>query len=139
MTGFGLNDVALLILRLGAAALLFAGHGWPKITHFAERAATFADPIGVGSTVSLGLVVFAEVFCSVLVTLGLLTRVAVIPVLIFFVIALFHHAPDPWAKKELVLIFALPFLAILIAGPGRISVDEVRERGRTRKAMMLGR
>jgi uncharacterized membrane protein YphA (DoxX/SURF4 family) len=55
------------------------------------------------------------------------------------VIALFHHAPDPWAKKELVLIFALPFLALLIAGPGRISVDWARDRARIRRAINLER
>lgn len=139
MNRFGLTDIALLVLRLGAALMLFLGHGWPKIANFAERSATFSDPLGVGSTVSLGLVVFAEVFCSMLVSIGLLTRLAVVPILIFFVVALFHHGDDPWAKKEFVLLFALPFLALLLAGPGRISVDDALERRRTRNTMMMGR
>lgn len=133
-------DVALLLLRLGAAALLLGGHGWSKLTHFSERAATFPDPIGVGSTTSLGLVVFAEVGCSLLVALGLLTRLAVLPILVFLGVAFFiQHAHDPWPRRELALIYAVPFLTLLLAGPGRISVDAALGRARLRRAMAMHR
>jgi putative oxidoreductase len=133
-------DFGLLLLRIGAAALLFLAHGLPKLAHFASRSATFADPLGVGSAVSLGLVVFAEVLCSILVAIGLLTRWAVVPILIFFAVALFiQHAADPWAKKEMVILYALPFLVLLLAGPGRLSVDAAMERGRLKRTMSLER
>jgi putative oxidoreductase len=119
-------DVGLLILRIGAASLLLYGHGIPKLLHFAERAAGFSDPLRVGSPISLTLVVFAEVLCSGLVLLGVATRFAVIPILIFFAVAAFiQHAPDPWPKKELALIYATPFLALLFTGSGRYSLEHL--------------
>jgi putative oxidoreductase len=127
--------LGLLILRLGAGSLLLFAHGWPKLAHFPERWTKFADPIGVGSGPSLALVVFAEVLCSLLVMLGLFTRLAVLPILGFFSIALLiQHAHDPWPKKEFVLIYAVPFLALLAAGAGRYSLDHRLAERREKRA-----
>ena len=71
------------------------------------------------------LVIFAEVLCAGWVVLGAATRLAVTPIIFFFAIALFvDHAQDPWPKKELTLIFATPFVALLFTGPGRFSIDQ---------------
>ena len=103
--------------------------------HFAEWAPTFPDPLGVGSTISLALVTFAEVFCAVAVVLGLLTRLAVLPLIGFFAVAFFiHHAHDPWSKKELAVVYAVPMIALLFTGPGRYSLDELLTRWRARRA-----
>ena len=32
-------SLGLLVLRVGAGVMLIAGHGWPKLVHFSERAA----------------------------------------------------------------------------------------------------
>lgn len=115
MASFG-----LLLLRVGAGALLLYGHGWAKLTHFSERAARFADPLHVGTPASLALVVFAEVFCSVAVALGLFTRLAVVPLLIFFAVAIFIQDPHgSFDDKELALLYAVPFLTLLFTGGGR--------------------
>jgi putative oxidoreductase len=129
------NDVArsigLLVLRIGAGGLLLYGHGWGKLMHFSERAATFANPIGLGPTTSFALVVFAEAACAALVMIGLLTRLSTIPLIIFFAVAGFiQHAADPWAKRELAFIYAVPFAALLFTGPGRFSIDAALRRPR---------
>ena len=117
-------SVGLLLLRLGTGALLLFAHGWPKLLHFQERLTNFADPIGMGPQVSFVLVVFAEVVCSILVMLGFLTRLAIVPLLIFFMVAAFvQHLPDPFGRKELPLLYAVSYLTILITGPGRYSLD----------------
>lgn len=124
-----LQSAGLLILRLGAAGLLLYGHGWTKLMQFSEQAEKFADPIGVGPTASFALVVFAEVLCSLLVILGLATRLAAIPVIIFLTVAFFiQHAADPFAKKELALVYLVPFLTILFTGGGGFSLDAVMSR-----------
>lgn len=126
-----LQDLGLLALRVGTSALLFYGHGWPKLAKFSERLTTFADPLGVGSPISFGLVLFAEVVCATLVAVGLATRFATVPLLIFFAVAFFiQHADDPFKSKELALVYAVPYLALLIAGPGRYSLDARWGRGR---------
>lgn len=119
-----LASFGLLILRVGAGSLLLVNHGWGKLMNFSERATRFSDPLHVGSPASLALVVFAEVFCSIAVILGLFTRLAVIPLLIFFTVAIFiQHAADPFHKKELAILFAVAFLALLCLGSGRFALD----------------
>jgi putative oxidoreductase len=104
--------------------MLFLGHGWAKITHFAEQAGQFPDPLHIGSVPSFTLVVFAEVFCSSLVAMGLLTRWAATPIVIFMLVAGFiQHAHDPWSRKELAFMYLAAFLPLLFTGPGRFSID----------------
>jgi putative oxidoreductase len=119
-----LESIGLLLLRLGMGALLLIGHGWPKLMHYQQRSGSFADPIGLGPAASFALVVFAEVFCAALVMLGLLTRLAAVPIVIFLGVAFFiHHAHDPWAQRELALLYLLPFLTLVFTGAGRFSLD----------------
>jgi putative oxidoreductase len=126
--------IGLVVLRLGAGGLLFLGHGLPKLLDYNTRASRFADPIGLGPELGFALVVFTETVCSLLVAFGVFTRFTVIPPLVFFAIAgLIHHADDPWNRRELAFLFAVPFLALLFAGAGRWSFDGWwRERWRKR-------
>jgi putative oxidoreductase len=120
------TSLGLLTLRLGAGLLIMVGHGWGKLSNYSTMVDQWADPIGLGSAVSLSLAVFAEFFCSIAVTLGFLTRAAVIPLLVTMLVAAFIvHGDDPFQKKELALLFLTPFLALLLAGPGRFSLDAV--------------
>jgi len=122
-------DFAPLILRLFAGGLLIYGHGWGKLVNFGERAASFPDPIGLGPTLGFTLVVFAEVACSTLVILGLFTRFATVPPLVFFAVAAFvQHAHDPFPKRELPLLYLAVFAAVALFGPGRFSIDGLRGR-----------
>ena len=119
-----LASFGLLILRVGAGSLLIVNHGWGKLMNFSDRATRFSDPLHVGSPASLALVVFAEVFCSIAVILGLFTRLATIPLLIFFAVAIFiQHAADPFPEKEKAMLFAVAFLALLCLGGGRFAMD----------------
>lgn len=125
------NAWGLLFLRVSAAALLFAGHGLDKVLHLSERAGSFPDPIGIGSATSLLLAVFAEAVCTVLVLLGLLTRLAVLPIITtLLVAALVVHSDDPWSKREFALLYAIPFLTVLLMGPGTFSLDALRSQRR---------
>jgi putative oxidoreductase len=134
-----LHEVGLLLLRAGFGLGLMLGHGWAKLSHFSESAATFPDPIGLGSQLGFTLVVFAEFFCAGAVAMGLLTRLATVPVLINMGVALLVvHAADPWKVKELAFVYLLGFLCVTLLGPGRLSLDEllrrVLSRGREAKA-----
>jgi putative oxidoreductase len=120
-------DLGLLILRTGAGLALMT-HGWPKLQNFGERAPKFADPFGIGPEISLGLVVFAEFFCSLLLVLGLYARLALIPLIINMgTIVFMVHGSDPFAKKELAVLFLISFVSLFFTGPGKYSIDGFRK------------
>jgi putative oxidoreductase len=115
-----------LLLRVGAGSLIMIQHGLNKLMHFADKAPRFADPFHIGSTTSLALVVFAEFFCAAFVILGLFTRLACIPLIIAMSVALFSaNKGEFFGKGELSGIFLVCFLAILVMGPGKVSMDRL--------------
>lgn len=117
------GDLALLILRL-QVGLLMLTHGYPKLTNFSDRMNQFADPFGLGPTVSLALVVFAEFFCSILLIIGWKVRLAVIPLMITMLVVIFYaNWDDPFGRKELPLMYLLTYLVLFITGAGKYSVD----------------
>lgn len=117
-------DLALLILRLGVGGLMLT-HGTPKLLRlFGSEEIVFADPFGVGMGISLALAVFAEFICSILVIIGLGTRLAVIPLIVTMCTAAFIiHASDPFQRKEMALVYLLIFVVLLITGAGKHSLD----------------
>lgn len=121
-----LRDAGLLVARLGLGGMMAGGHGWGKLTSFAEKHETFSDPIGVGPTLSMALAVFAEFFCSIFLMLGFATRFAAFNLWFTMTVAAFIvHAPDPFGRKELALVYWFSFLLIMLAGPGRFSLDRL--------------
>ena len=116
-------NLAMLILRVGAGILMM-NHGYDKLVHFSEYTKHFMNFAGLGPTVSLALVVFAEFFCSIFLILGLFTRFAAIPLLIDVVVAVVKgHDMKIFSEGEHASLFVLVFLVILLLGPGRVSVD----------------
>ncbi|KPQ19391.1 MAG: putative oxidoreductase [Algoriphagus marincola HL-49] len=117
------KNLALLIIRLGAGGMMLT-HGIPKINRLMADEVKFADPFGLGPTVSLALATFAEVGCAILVMIGFKVRLAAIPLIITMLTAAFYaHWDDPFGKKELPLLYLICFLALLIQGGGNISID----------------
>ena len=121
-----LNDLGILLLRVSAGGMMFLFHGWDKIAHYSEKAASFPDPLGVGAGVSLGLAAFAEGICSVFVILGLATRFASLSLLITMLTAgVMVHAADPWNVKEPAMLYAVCFAVLILFGAGEISLDRI--------------
>lgn len=122
------EDLWLLLMRVGAGAALLT-HGYPKFLKLVNGNFQFGDPIGIGVHASLVIAVIGEFLCSILVILGLFTRIAVIPQMLMMLVIIFVvHGADPFNKKELPLMFFLIFGALLILGPGRYSIDAFRRR-----------
>lgn len=118
------KDIGLLVLRLGIGLLMLFGHGLAKLTGFDSLSGSFPDPIGVGAQSSLLLAVLTEVFFSVLLALGLLSRPAALGLLTTMLVAAFIvHGDDPFARKEMALLYALSYITLLLTGPGRFSLD----------------
>ena len=116
----------LAILRVGLGLGMVLGHGWPKLANFSARAATFADPLGLGSPLSLALIVFAEVLCAGLIVLGVFTRLASIPLLFGMAVVVFNiKGGDILGEGELAAVYGLGFLALLVGGGGNLSLGRM--------------
>jgi putative oxidoreductase len=119
------KDLALLILRIAFGLSMFYGHGAGKIGRlFGGEEIKFADPFGLGPVASLALAAFAEAICSILVTLGLFTRWALIPLIITMGVAFFMvHISDEFSRQEKAILFGVTYIALFITGPGKLSLD----------------
>jgi putative oxidoreductase len=117
------TDFGILLLRLTFGGL-FIYYGYSKLANYDQILPMFGDIIGIGSQLSLNLVIFAELFCGIFVTVGLLTRASVIPILITMTVAYFiAHANDPFsAKGQAFTLWCLSFV-VFVFGSGRFSVD----------------
>ncbi len=119
-------DFALLILRVWLGLSMLVLHGWGKLMGIRNGGSGFPDPLGVGSTLSLSMAVFAEVVCAALLVLGLATRFAALVLIILLVVAfaMVHGTKlSGPGNGELAFVYLAGFLAIFLAGPGRLSID----------------
>ncbi|MBB4805351.1 putative oxidoreductase [Chryseobacterium defluvii] len=123
------KDIILLIVRvfIGFAML---SHGFPKLQMLLDGGKIeFYDFLGMGTQFSLILTVFAEFVCSILLILGLFTRVALGFLIFTMIIAGFVvHGADPFEKREMSLIYLAVYLLLMTFGAGKISVDHLIER-----------
>jgi len=115
----------LLAFRVLFGVLLLT-HGIQKWMNFSEMSATFPDPLGVGSNISLGLAIFGEVACSIGFIFGAFYRLVLIPMVFTMIMAFFViHVGDPFAAKELAFVYLVVFVIMFIAGPGKFALDRL--------------
>ena len=121
----GAFNTAILLLRL-VLGILMMHHGYQKLMHFSDIQGKFMNFMGIGTTASLALVVFAEFFCSMFLILGLFTRFAAIPLIIATAVMIFKaHSGDVFGDGEMATLYFTGYVVLLLVGPGRISVDSM--------------
>lgn len=119
----GAFNFAMLLLRFGVGVLMMH-HGYQKLVGFGDMQHKFVNFLGLGQTISLSLVVFAEFFCSLFLIIGLFTRLSVLPLIVTMCVALFQaHKGDFFGDGQAATLFLCAYLCILTVGPGKISVD----------------
>jgi len=123
------TDLGFLTLRVFFGGMLFFRHGWAKLINFSQVSTGFPDPLHVGAKVSLGLAVFAEVFCALCVCVGLATRIACIPLIVTFLVVTFLVlASTPVGQRELAMMYLAAFSVIALIGPGNFSLDHMMKK-----------
>jgi len=120
--------LGLLAIRLMAGTSLLLKHGLEKVQHFGMMAAHFPDPLHIGATTSLVIAMISDFVCSILIVLGLATRWAAAWSFMNILVAwaFIHHfmffgrGAD---HGELILLYLAAMLTLVLAGPGKYSVD----------------
>ncbi|HMJ47404.1 MAG TPA: DoxX family protein [Ferruginibacter sp.] len=121
----GAFSAAMLFLRLISGILILNG-GYYKLTHFSEIQPKFINWLGIGTTASLSLVVFAEFFCAIFIILGLFTRLSSIPLIVTMCVVIFQvDKGNVFGDAQLPTLYLAAFLTLLLVGPGRVSVDNM--------------
>lgn len=125
------TNLVLLLMRLGFGGMMCFGHGWDKIQKFGGTPSTFPiDPLKMGASLSFYATAATEFGCALLVVMGLLTRVACVPLIFAMCIAFFKvhggqltFVPAGGASEPAV-VYVLAFGVVLLGGPGKFSFDQ---------------
>jgi putative oxidoreductase len=123
------DDIGKLVLRLTLGVLMLL-HGIAKITRGTGGVERMLEGIGLPGSIAFGVYV-GEVLAPVLVIIGFYARVGagIMVVNMLFAIVLAHRADvflltktGGWAL-ELQAFFLFTALALMLMGPGRLSVN----------------
>lgn len=127
-----LRSVALLLGRL-AVGLLFLSTGWGKVHDIGKVTEFFASLHIPAPGFHAVLVGWTELLCGAALVLGLLTRLAAIPLVVSMVVAILtakraelHGLFDLVGFEETTYLVMLSMIAVL--GPGDISLDHLLTR-----------
>ncbi len=120
-----LTSMALLVVRLWFGLAMLFNHGFDKFAHFKDLVGTFPDPLGLGQEASLMMVIFAEVLGSLLLTVGLFTRVAAAVLVIDMFVAFLMVHKTAMQGGELAFLYLAGYVTLLIAGGGLFSLDTI--------------
>ena len=116
-------DSAILFMRIFIGAMMLT-HGIGKLQNYNATVNSFPDPLGIGSAVSFAIITFVEVGCSVLIIMGLFTRLATLPLIFGMFVATFIAFPDKsFAAGELSFVYMGIYIMLLISGGGRYAID----------------
>lgn len=132
--GLTFTNMARLFIRL-FTGVMFMQFGIRQMAHFNELAPTFYPALGMSGETTLIVMIMIEIICSTLIILGLFTRFAIIPPFVSMVIA--EHVIMQYYSAEgvaqlyslqagfLPIMFMGIFIFMMIAGPGKISLDYI--------------
>lgn len=120
-----MHSTLSLLLRIMVAGAMLT-HGIPKLLSFTTLSQTFADPLGVGHSTSLFMVIMAEIGCSILVGVGLLTRLALLALIFNMAVAfVVSGGLTTFGSGEMAFVYLVVYVAVFAVGAGRYSVDRL--------------
>lgn len=129
-----LAGLAPLVVRV-IVGVIMAAHGLQKLAGGPGNFGGFLAQMGVPAPTPMGYVVtFVELVGGILLILGLFSRLAALLLTIDLVVAillvkvnigLIAPADQPGTGAELDLALIAGFLVVLLAGPGRLSLDYI--------------
>lgn len=127
-----LDWLALLLGRL-AVGLLFVSTGWGKV-HNIPKVTMFFESLHIPAPgFHAVLVGWSELLCGSAIVIGLLTRLATVPLIVSMIVAILtaklpdiHGIFDLVGADEFTYLVVLVMLAVL--GPGRVAIDHAFAR-----------
>lgn len=133
LTGFTYTNMARLFMRL-FVGIMFMQFGIRHLVNYNELITTFPTVLGMSHAAALNIMIIIELLCSMMIILGIFTRLAVIPPMFSMIAAEYYilhdmlpnlpvYGLDSTDPGYLPIMFIGIYLFILLAGPGKISLD----------------
>ena len=133
LTGYTYTNLGRLFMRLFVGIMLLQ-FGIRHLVNFDLLSDTFPAVFSMSSTTSLVLMIIIEAVCSLLIMVGFLTRLSTIPPIIAMCCAEYYilhdmvpnlpvYGLDSTDPGYLPIMFIGIYIWMLIAGPGKISLD----------------
>ncbi|MDO4970640.1 MAG: DoxX family protein [Bacteroidales bacterium] len=126
--GHTYTNLSRLFLRL-FIGLMFCLVAIRQIIHVSEIAPQFEGILSLESEISIVVIAITELLCAAFIMLGFLMRVALVPSIAIMAYAEYlvfspNISPNVFAfSPGYPVMFLGVFLFLLLAGPGKISVD----------------
>jgi hypothetical protein len=132
-TGYTYSNMARLFIRL-FVGIMFMQFGIRHLVNYSQMSADFPTVFGLSSPTCLILMIIIEIVCSLFIMVGFLTRLSTIPPILSMFAAEYHilhnlvphysiYGLDSIQPGYLPVMFIGIYLYILLAGPGKISLD----------------
>jgi putative oxidoreductase len=120
------KSLGLLVLRILVGISLFLNHGLEKLTGFNTMVNHFPDPFHITAHASLAYALLSDAICSILVMVGLATRISSLVILWNVIVAfvVVHHATFiSGTHAERAWAYICVYGALALTGAGKFSVD----------------
>lgn len=132
-TGYTYSNLARLFMRL-FVGVMFMQFGIRHLVNYHEMVDSFPTVLGMGHEACLILMIIIELVCSLFIITGFMMRLSTIPPIISMILAEYYilhdmlpdasvYGLDSVDPGYLPIMFIGIYLYLLLAGPGRISLD----------------
>ena len=132
-TGYTYSNLGRLFIRL-FVGVMFMQFGIRHLVNFSTMSADFPTMLGISSEACLIIMIINELLCSLFIMAGFLTRLSTIPPILSMIVAEWYilhdlvpntsiYGLDSTDPGYVPILFIGIYLFILLAGPGKISLD----------------
>jgi putative oxidoreductase len=116
--------VTVLIFRFAISLEIMLAHGLKKLGVGVATAEHVPNPLHLPEMLNEGFAIAGNLVFPVFVTLGLFTRLAILPILAITLTGYFVvHWHDSILEKDTPFMYSIAYLFILFIGPGKYSID----------------
>jgi putative oxidoreductase len=115
---------ALLLYRVIISLLFVFGYGLKKLKMLINGEDFFYSFLGFGSDITLLLASIGELIAPIFIIIGYKTRFfTALPLFMMFIVVFDVKSGEPFESYQTALLYLISLSIIIIAGPGKYSID----------------